>query len=328
MNLAINNINFHKLANTVLNSICKSFCHLNISEPQLVANLVWELPRAINALSFSGGLDIKSSGVFVHGQPRVKCKNFPDKKPTSIEIGDLLLIRKEVSNGTVKDTRALLLQAKKSSHLIRKPDHKNQHYLYANWPPFQYVNSTLALNKKRRHITGKKLYKASRYLLIVTNQSYCPACFIRRNCVSNSYHNCTLTASAKKTYLDDYQCFVDELICFLLGKAGRMFKKPRHPSNINWDRVIEDLTTVTAGRKSIVMKRFAGDGKRKRGQGVLCFLSGNQQISNGFLYLGEDSTRSSISTDGDPPRVPDNWPDGNDNNGGISIIEFIIETDS
>lgn len=61
-------------------------------EPHLVAALCYEIPKQINALSFSGGYDLKVGSVFVHQRPRVKVTNFPEQKPASVEIGDLLLI--------------------------------------------------------------------------------------------------------------------------------------------------------------------------------------------------------------------------------------------
>lgn len=50
-------------------------------EPQLVANLVWELPRHINNISSTSGLKVAAGGIFVHSQPCVTCEGFPEKNP-------------------------------------------------------------------------------------------------------------------------------------------------------------------------------------------------------------------------------------------------------
>ena len=151
------------------------------SEPQLVANLVWEIPRAINNLRFSNGEKITSGGVFVHAQPFVKCKNFPDQTKKAVEIGDLLLLRTEVSGEKITNRRALMLQAKKVSSYSIKPDNVNQHYLYATWPSFEYTRSTEELNGKGRCVTGLDLYNATRYLLINNTKNdhccFCAQCY-------------------------------------------------------------------------------------------------------------------------------------------------------
>lgn len=111
-------------------------------------------------------MGISASGVFVHAQPFVRCSSFPDDRPESVEIGDLLLLRSAVHAGAVLERRTLLLQAKKIPSVPATPGNRNQYHLYAEWPTFEYVCSTRELNGKRRHITGMDLYDASKYFLI------------------------------------------------------------------------------------------------------------------------------------------------------------------
>lgn len=79
-----------------------AFKNLKSSEPQLVANLVVELPKRINQLALTGSGTLAAGGVFVHAQPRVTCTTFPAAEPASVEIGDLLLIRTFVINEQVR----------------------------------------------------------------------------------------------------------------------------------------------------------------------------------------------------------------------------------
>ncbi len=297
------------------------------SEPQLVANLVWELPRAVNSISLPGVWSVKSAGVFVHAQPFVKCNCFPDPRPKSVELGDLLLLRTEVCRGQVTNRRAMLLQAKMVTHLPATPDNSNQHHLYTNWPTFEYVRSTRALNGKKRHVTGLDLYDASRYLLISDQRFRYPCCLQCWHIFTPQYC-CANTASPTAPELSHYRCFAMELVEFLLGDSGKAFVIPPPKRTRNWDRVIEDLIEVTSLRRSVFMRRAAGTATEGRGQGpFLSFQSGNQLSTNGIIQtLMDRSSQSEIINDG-PPEVPEMWPDEKDDGGGISIVEFVVSTD-
>ena len=126
-------------------SLSKALKDYSQHEPQLVANIVWHITNQLNRITFNNGLEIQTGGIFVHQQPQVKCIDFPEDSPGSVEIGDLLFLRTEKRNGVVCSRSALLLQAKKIRSIPASPDNKNQHHLYAKWPPFEYVWSTNAL---------------------------------------------------------------------------------------------------------------------------------------------------------------------------------------
>lgn len=102
-----------KIVDAVACALSQAFKNPKSSEPQLVANLVYELPNHINKVALSGTAKVEAGGIFVHARPFVSCASFPDTQPGSVEIGDLLLIRTLVINKTVMERRALLLQAKK-----------------------------------------------------------------------------------------------------------------------------------------------------------------------------------------------------------------------
>lgn len=329
MKWTINREDYWKLSEAVIIALHKAFHNLSQREPQLIANLVWYLSKQIHNISLSSGVSIKTGGVFVHAHPLVKCNSFPEPDPASVEIGDLLLLRTSLIDKTVVDRRAILLQAKKDTKLNPKPDNKNQHHLYAKWPQFEYVRSGPELTGRKRCITGLDLYNAAKYLLIGSD----PLCFCEfphylccdyMHPFLGDHDHLLLTAQPSQPELSHYRCFFQELLEFILGDAGKTFNSPpgRERSN-DWDKVIEDLTSVTAQQDSKFMDRASSGESKKRGQ-CLAFSSGTfpelSMISKaGFSVDGKDEG------DDSPPLVPEEWSGGEDD-GGISIIEFIAES--
>lgn len=125
MRVLFSSADIARLGHAVSCAVGDAFWYTTRSEPQLVANLVWQLPKYINAASLSGSTKVKAGGVFVHARPFVACTSFPEPKPASVEIGDLLLLRTLVVNKKVEEQHALLLQAKKAS-IPATPDNSNQ----------------------------------------------------------------------------------------------------------------------------------------------------------------------------------------------------------
>jgi hypothetical protein len=317
-------INRRSLWRTIAESVSVALQDFSQSEPQLVANMVFQIPRAVNALQLTA---IQSGGVFVHQHPQAKCANFPKPKLGSVEIGDLLLLRTERRNGRIVSSSAFLLQAKKSARLLlHRPDNTNQHYLYARWPLFEYAYATRLLNGQKRQITGLDLYSASKYLLIGKNQPYfsanCRYC-CPRFILSN--HCCALTAHPTFPSLTHYRCFVGEMVDFILGNAGKDCTAPPPDADVGWNKVIEDLTTVTAKSASVYMGKASGLQGTERGQ-YLCFLSGDAfRILDGNLKDFKDKIQP---PDGNVPKVPEEVSDsGGEENSGISIIEFVVTLD-
>ncbi len=303
-------------------------------EPQLVANIVWHLPRQLNQIaSYSNGVEIQAGGVFVHSRSLVKCAGFPSKKPESVEIGDLLFLRTEKRNRNVSSRSALLLQAKKFDSLPVSVDNKNQHHLYANWPLFEYIRSTSSLNGKKRYVTGPDLYNAAKYLLI-GKDSCCfnasPSChrFFHLGCHCN-----LLTAHPSYPEISQYRCFALELTDFILGEAGKPYQSPPPKWTRNWDRVIHDLKVVTGKAASVYMKRASSGESLSRGHG-LSFLTGNHMIPGSNLFSMSLPKQAVINSDG-PPKVPiENFEDvlqhtdeDGSKDGGVSIVEFVVSTE-
>lgn len=155
-----------EISSAICRALHSAFKNPAQSEPQLVANLVFEFPGQINNISLSGTTKVSAGGVFVHSRPLVACSSFPKTAPGSVEIGDLLLIRTLVVNKEVKEKRALLLQAKKVDSVPARPDNENQWHLYEKWPRFTYAARSGGLKGKTRHVNEPDMYDAAKYLLI------------------------------------------------------------------------------------------------------------------------------------------------------------------
>ena len=314
------------LYNGIASALHDALVKTEQSEPQLVANLVWHLPKSINNIKFPRGYSIKSGGVFIHGQPQVKWQICEKNKPNSdvsVEIGDLLLIRTGVEKDKVYDRRAMLLQAKKTDSMPAVPDNKNQHDLYAKWPVFQYVRSTPALNGKQRHIVGQDLYNSSKYLLL--QKKHCATCAATSTVLSPLFCSpdfCVLTAQPTLPLLSHYKCFYQELFDFVVGDSGKQFEKPGRGTR-GWDRVITDMLGITAKRTSKFIEKASANASKTRGQGTEHFTSG---VFNKFTALFENGLPIEKIPDiskAPPELTIDAVPDPEKN--GISVIEFVVD---
>jgi len=315
---------YRELRRLIFDATFESFQDLHQPEPRLVANLVWHLPRRLNGLSLSSGARIACSGVFVHAQPFVRSADFPQRTPASVELGDLLLLSTQVVAGEVVDRRAMLLQAKKAKHIPTMPDNPNQLYLYNYWPAFEYIRSTPALNGKKRFLWEWGMYNGAKYLLINNGRHSYP-------CLGWDWSpfecpGLAMTAQPGDPELSHYRCFCAELVNMILGNAGKPYTSPPPKWNRHWDRVIEDLTTVTAKRTSEYIKRASRGVSGDRGQMMmLCFGSG---------LIHEDSTLHAAGFPEDLIRKGDNlrpeiaMKEDDRLSGAISIIEFVVESET
>lgn len=295
-------------------------------EPQLVANLVFNLPDRINRVPFSGGFSVKTGGVFVHAQPFVRYSGFTATS-TTVELGDLLLLRTGMKGGVVTDRQALLLQAKKCKRFPVSRIDRNQHHLYAQWPEFEYVRSP-SLNGEIRHIQGMDIYSGAKYLLIGQNNKClcCSPCCGKRICFSGGpATKCVFTAHPSEPDLNHYRCFFDEMYNFILGDAGKAYEIPFPPVTNGWDRVIDDLTKMTSKMKSAYMRRASSGGSRTRGVS-LCFMVGDLPAVSRLSEAGIGGGGDDGEDDG-PPEVPSQWYGEDREEGGISTVEFVVESD-
>lgn len=314
-----------EILDAVLNAVNISFHDPSESEPQLIANLVKQLPDQLNGIALGGSRSICAGGVFIHQKPFAACTSFPEPTPKSVELGDLLLIRTAKSRGVVLERRALLLQAKKAAKLPTKPDNKNQYHLYSNWPAFEYRRAGPELNGKTRHIKGPGLYSGAKYFLIGPDPTSL-GCIGHWPLSSSSPLSCQLaTAEPAAPELNAYKCFFREVVDFIAGNSGRHYLSPPPKWTRGWDRVIDDLLSNAVSAKKSVYTKRAGVPQDARGNS-LNFLSGNIDESRGVGLLYTPREGIDQGNQG-PPDIPNEETSDDDNNGGVSVIEFVVTDD-
>jgi len=286
----------------ILKGLQGALSNTNQHEPQLVANLVWHIPNAINVES---SLPIKAAGVFIHQTPKVKSGRF--KNHESVELGDLLLLREKG-----KKTRALLLQAKKVDCIPEIPKNDDQHYLYAKQPRFKYVNSGKRLNGRIRRITGLNTYDGCQYLLVNKKPKI------------NGPLAWTAHPSSVNSRLTHYSDFANVLVDFILGYDGRECNGKPYPSSKNWDRVIDDMVKVITSRESVYMSRVTGNETSERG--VCLFYCGTMEILVGSGELCPNGGPSAKNSNSILNKIPDRPEENNEELPiSLSIIKFTID---
>lgn len=298
------------LCAVVTTALEAAFSDVSLSEPNLVARLVYYIPFCVNKgniRSHIGGMcKLSVGGIFIHQRPKVKYPHFPDPSQNSIELGDLLLLFKGENN----DRRALLLQAKKTRQVPTKPDNENQHHLYAYQPRFEYTNLKNSTIDMHRHITGPDIYDGCKYVLF--------------NSRPTSGEPLAWTAHPSLPELTHYETFEDDLINFILGYSGKPYTSP-HGNDRNWDRVIDDLIHASTG-VNLSKKLAATNGVlTQRSHMIACFLSGVPNmvsVLDSVFDREELPVLSPVSNDNQPPFVPECDDPENCESSGISIIEF------
>lgn len=285
-------------------------------EPGIVANLTYFIPKHVNKLNLGAGSGAKitAGGVFIHQTPKVTFAGI--KKQKSIEIGDLLLINTFI-NGSLVTRKAILYQAKLFKSLPVRPDNLNQHILYEKWPDFEYVNSGPLLNGKRRNVTGLDLHSSAKYLLLRNGK---PLSMTPFHILHPKFKSGMAISAHPTNPLSTHECFIKESYHFVLGDAGKEFKllKDGDP-DIGWDRVINDLISVTA--KKITSHMIKASGGAGSTRGCMLFGEGLSFVDNGI---------NMEMMDGEPPGdIPLDHMDEFDSDGeGVSIIEFVVRSDS
>ena len=291
------------------------------SEPQLVANLVWQIPAHFNSIPA-----IRATGVFVHGRPLVTCSNFPKAKPPSVEIGDLLFLRsKKARSGKITARQALLLQAKKANVFPTHPDNLNQLHIYANWPTLTYKSGMGSKNGASCTLRGSDLSDAAQYLIFPDS-----CCRVSQSCRPWPFRyygvtNDALTAHATWARLTHYRGFLETLIEFVFGNAGKRYRTLSKPDLSGWTTLIHDLVTATKDATSVYISRASSGTTDQR----LRFMCGALDLSSA-LSVGDDATplRGFAQADGSDgsPEIPSE-PMFEEPAGGLPIVEFVIAED-
>ena len=246
-------------------------------EPDLVASLVTNLPQKLSVVlpQYISGVRFNIGGCFIHQKPIVEFCNqtISTKKP---EVGDFLLIYKEV-NRKVNRYNALLLQAKKTSNIYNSPvdpQDKHQLALYTQWPKFRYHRAG-TLNGQERSICPKTVSTGAQYLLIDENFA-----------TPNMPVHWTFWCATPDDVLSASHSLAFQIVDLIEFQTGRPFIEKRQYMD-HWSKMIWDLIDISAS--ACFNRRPAGYRNQPRMQGNILNL-----LNNGDDRLSEQCNDDDI----------------------------------
>lgn len=250
-------------------------------EPDLVASLVTNLPQKLSVVlpQYISGVRFNIGGCFIHQKPIVEfCNQTISTK--KLEVGDLLLIYKEV-NRKGNRYNALLLQAKKTSNIYNSPvdpQDKHQLALYTQWPKFRYHRAG-TLNGQERSICPKTVSTGAQYLLIDENFA-----------TPNMPVHWTFWCATPDDVLSASHSLAFQIVDLIEFQTGRPFIEKK-PYMDHWSKMIWDLIDISAS--ACFNRRSAGYRNQPRMQGNILNLlnNGNDQLAEQF---NEDNIGMSI----------------------------------
>ena len=246
-------------------------------EPDLVASLVTNLPQKLSVVlpQYISGVRFNIGGCFIHQKPIVEfCNQTISTK--KLEVGDLLLIYKEV-NRKGNRYNALLLQAKKTSNIYNSPvdpHDKHQLALYTQWPKFRYRRAGI-LNGQERSICPKTVSTGAQYLLIDENFA-----------TPNMPVRWTFWCATPDDVLSASHSLAFQIVDLIEFQTGRPFIEKK-PYMDHWSKMIWDLIDISAS--ACFNRRPAGYRNQPRMQGNILNL-----LNNGDDRLSEQCNDDDI----------------------------------
>lgn len=246
-------------------------------EPDLVASLVTNLPQKLSVVlpQYISGVRFNIGGCFIHQKPIVEfCNQTISTK--KLEVGDLLLIYKEV-NRKGNRYNALLLQAKKTSNIYNSPvdpQDKHQLALYTQWPQFRYHRAG-TLNGQERRICPKTVSTGAQYLLIDENFA-----------TPNMPVHWTFWCATPDDVLSASHSLAFQIVDLIEFQTGRPFIEKRQYMD-HWSKMIWDLIDISAS--ACFNRRPAGYRNQPRMQGNILNL-----LNNGDDRLSEQCNDDDI----------------------------------
>lgn len=206
---------------------------VNPQEPDYIAALTCNFPNAFKKILTNNitNLDFRVCGCFIHQKPLAEFIDSKFSDMPSPEIGDLLIVYKEIDG---KDViyNALLLQAKVTKNKsATTTDAHHQLILYTKWPHFKYKKAN-HLNGEERDIYPKTIHSGAQYLLI-------------NNVTGKPLFGC---ATANKS-LNVSLSFAEQLIRLIEFQAGGTFVSNKERIIDDWSKMIWDLLEISKDSK-------------------------------------------------------------------------------
>ena len=254
----------HKIEDSIQDAIKDLTQH---QEPDYIAALttgfVKSLPGILNKTI--KGMNFQVGGCFIHQKPLAKFIKAPYNKLPSPEIGDLLIVYKQIKNNEVM-FNALLMQAKKNNEpwdmtSISENDH--QLTLYTKWPMFEYQRAG-SLNGQKRSVNPKTCTPGAQYLLIEEN---------------NPPHYVKFYTAPSSHIIQASRCFAFCLVDFIEFHTGKPFVEKKRGRIDDWSQMIWDLISISANY--VFNRRNAGYNNVDRYHGdLLQYFIQNRDIQN------------------------------------------------
>ncbi len=223
--------------------------------------------------------DLQITGVFCHGYPRVVYTMNGSKQ--SVELADLLIVRRHYSGHSLVKEVATLIQSKMSKDGTKHISTNDpQFHLYNNWPEFvfsqsQYSNHTRNIGNVMGQSNYSLIYEQRNYP--EENTDWPDSCFwsIVDDLKTDMYSDASFAA------------FLEEITAF---ERGREFFSTKD-TGCEWTKLICELLKVTFN-KQLKTRLFSSP---KRGiDANMFFLKGKHSKAFGLL-----SSNGSDTIDGD-----------------------------
>ncbi len=191
-------------------------------EDQFIRELALRFPSdLLTAFSTIPGISINITGVFCHQKPYVNFSNPITSHPCCNEIGDLLLIFKNIDSAGKIKYNSILYQAKKINVSVNCGD--SQFLLYNCWPDFDFKSRWFRTQSINPICISPKLANNGGKYLIIDNMSTKPPC---RFLTANS--QCPIIWGP---------ILAEEILEFLLFKQGKEFYD-KSSSHDEWSKMI------------------------------------------------------------------------------------------
>lgn len=272
-------------------------------EPDHVASLILNgLPRLDKLwteILKKHGLSVQITGVFCHQYPQVEFEI--GKNNATVELADLMVVRRHYSKGKIEREVATLIQSKMSNDSTKHiSDSDPQYYLYNNWPDFKFKQ--LAYSNHIRNI-GKNT-EQSKYGLICDKKLFPEDNTVwPDSCFWSVVHQLQSNMESDESFAS----FLEGMVAF---ERGRDFFSDQQ-AGCQWTQTILELLNVTFNKK-LKTRLYKSP---QRGSNQLAFLMSGigdkAGITGPAINAGDDGNDGTED-------------DGEDSPPGISTI--LIET--
>lgn len=196
------------------------------------------------------GLSVQITGVFCHQYPQVEFHM--DGGTETVELADILIVRRHYSSGKIEKEVATLIQSKMSKDSTRNISPNDpQYFLYTNWPEFKFKQRLYSNNKRNIGLIEGQ----SKYSLICEDRRYPEdnpiwpdSCFwsIVDDLKPNMESDCSFAS------------FLEEIVAF---ERGREFFSQKE-TGCEWTKTICELLDVTFN-KNLKTRIFSAPNRGK-----------------------------------------------------------------